>query len=215
MLKYPHEPLASQPEHEDHVPNILLGPSQNSHSSLEHGLYKVLKAFHRNAGPCWLRCFPQLCQVDWMSFGCWTIPDTQRKLLSVKNPAALQFFTHSNRCAWHLLPSKRDHLDSPGQSMSWKEQVFLMFCTLSVYLELEANEYLIMKQFLKSNVSPVKETYRKPSLFKGQVDVTTRKLEIIPKLSQVTSGGWICEKAWEENTSIETSGSVYATVLLR
>ena len=25
------------------------------------------------------------------------------------------------------------HLDSPGPSMSWKEQVFLMFCTLSVY----------------------------------------------------------------------------------
>jgi hypothetical protein len=25
------------------------------------------------------------------------------------------------------------HLDSPGQSMSWKDQVFLMFCTLSVY----------------------------------------------------------------------------------
>ena len=27
------------------------------------------------------------------------------------------------------------HLDSPGQAMSWKEQVFLMFCTLSVYTE--------------------------------------------------------------------------------
>jgi hypothetical protein len=26
-------------------------------------------------------------------------------------------------------------LDSPGQSMSWKEQVFLMFCTLSVCFE--------------------------------------------------------------------------------
>jgi hypothetical protein len=24
------------------------------------------------------------------------------------------------------------HLDSPGQTMSWKEQVFLMFCALSV-----------------------------------------------------------------------------------
>ena len=29
-----------------------------------HGLYKVLKAFHRDAGPCWLQCFPQLCQFD-------------------------------------------------------------------------------------------------------------------------------------------------------
>jgi hypothetical protein len=26
------------------------------------------------------------------------------------------------------------HLDSPGQSMSWKELVFLMICTLSVYV---------------------------------------------------------------------------------
>jgi hypothetical protein len=26
------------------------------------------------------------------------------------------------------------HLDSPGQSISWKEQVFIMICTLSVYL---------------------------------------------------------------------------------
>ena len=26
------------------------------------------------------------------------------------------------------------HLDSPDQSISWKEQVFLMFCTLSVYI---------------------------------------------------------------------------------
>jgi hypothetical protein len=29
---------------------------------------------------------------------------THRKMLSVKNPAALQFLTPSNRCAWHLLP---------------------------------------------------------------------------------------------------------------
>jgi hypothetical protein len=32
------------------------------------------------------------------------------------------------------------HLDSPGQSMSWKENVFLMFCTLSV---LTSNKLLI------------------------------------------------------------------------
>ena len=30
------------------------------------------------------------------------------------------------------------HLESPGQSMSWKEQVFLMFC-IPVYLSNEAN----------------------------------------------------------------------------
>jgi hypothetical protein len=27
-------------------------------------------------------------------------------------------------------------LDSPGQSMSWKEQEFIMFCTLSVYKDI-------------------------------------------------------------------------------
>jgi hypothetical protein len=46
------------------------------------------------------KCFPQLCQVEWMSFGWWTILDTHRKLLSVKTPAAMQFLTHANRCAW-------------------------------------------------------------------------------------------------------------------
>jgi hypothetical protein len=30
-----------------------------------------------------------------MSFGWWTILDTDGKLLSVKNPAALQFFTQT------------------------------------------------------------------------------------------------------------------------
>ena len=109
-----------------------------------------------------------------------------------KNPVALQFLTHTNCCAWHLLPypvqrhlsifvlpiyplngththrihvsrlknpyltcllpfiytdwsgfvtsiydsigDHSFHLDSPGRSMSWKEQVFLMFCTLSDHL---------------------------------------------------------------------------------
>ena len=77
---------------------------QNSFNSSGHGLYKVLNAFYRDASPCWLQCFPQLCQVGWMSCGWWTILDTYGKLLSVKNPAALQFLTHSNRCTWHLLP---------------------------------------------------------------------------------------------------------------
>ena len=64
---------------------------QNSLNSSWHGLYEVSKAFHRDAGQCWLQCFPQLCQVVWMSFGWWTILDTHKKLLSMKNPAALQF----------------------------------------------------------------------------------------------------------------------------
>ena len=74
--------------------------TQNSLNSSGHGLCKVSSVFHRDAGPCRLQCFPQLCQVGWMSFVWWTILDTYGKLLSVKNPAALQCLTHSNRCAW-------------------------------------------------------------------------------------------------------------------
>ena len=77
---------------------------QNSLGSLVHGLYKVLKMFHRDAGPCWLLCFPLLVQVGWMAFRWWTIPDRQGKLLSMKNPSVLQFLTHSQWCAWYLLP---------------------------------------------------------------------------------------------------------------
>ena len=62
---------------------------QNSLYSSGHGLYNVSNAFHRDAVPCWLQYFPQV----WMSFGWWTILDTHGKLLSVKNPAALQFLT--------------------------------------------------------------------------------------------------------------------------
>ena len=36
--------------------------------------------------------------------GCPWVVDIHRELLNVKNPAALQFLTHSNRCTWHLLP---------------------------------------------------------------------------------------------------------------
>ena len=53
-----------------------------------HGLYKGLKAFHGEAGPCRLQCFPQLCQVGWMSFGWWTIPDTDRCLASTTIPCS-------------------------------------------------------------------------------------------------------------------------------
>jgi hypothetical protein len=55
-----------------------------------HGLHKVSKAFHRDAGPCWLLSVPQLCQVGWMSFGWWTILNTHGK-----NPAALQILTQT------------------------------------------------------------------------------------------------------------------------
>jgi hypothetical protein len=35
------------------------------------------------------------CQVGWMPIWWWTILDTHRKLLIVKNPAALQFLTQT------------------------------------------------------------------------------------------------------------------------
>jgi hypothetical protein len=38
---------------------------------------------------------PQLYQGGWMSFGWWTFLDTHRKLMSVKNPAALQLLTQT------------------------------------------------------------------------------------------------------------------------
>jgi hypothetical protein len=147
---------------------------------------KVSKAFHRDAGPCWCQCFPQLGEDGWMSYEWWTIVDTHGKLFSVKNPAALHILTQTVRLApstiscskalqyfvfpftlwmshihnpclnclkaskslfnhpfiytdlkWNKqVTSIRDHsfyLDSPGQSISWKEQLSLMFCTLSVW----------------------------------------------------------------------------------
>jgi hypothetical protein len=59
---------------------------QNSLNLSWHGLYKVFKAFHRDAGPCWLQCFPRLCQVGWMSFGWWTILDTHRETVEHGKP---------------------------------------------------------------------------------------------------------------------------------
>ena len=56
---------------------------------------------------CWPMLIPMFPTVvsSWLYvLGWWTILDTHRKLLSVKNTAASQFLTHSNRCAWHLLP---------------------------------------------------------------------------------------------------------------
>jgi hypothetical protein len=38
---------------------------QNSLNSSGHGLHMVWKETHRDAGPWWLQCFPQLCQVGW------------------------------------------------------------------------------------------------------------------------------------------------------
>ena len=84
---------------------LILSPLLSSEQLQFVGAWTTrCQAFHRVASPCWFQCFPQLCQVGWMSYGWWTILDTHGKLLSMKNPAALQFLTHSNQCAWHLLP---------------------------------------------------------------------------------------------------------------
>jgi hypothetical protein len=76
--------------------------------SSEHGLYKV---HARDAGPWWLQCFPQLCQVAWTSFGWWTILDTHGRLLSVRNPAVLQFLTQTSvPGTYYHKPFKDTHL---------------------------------------------------------------------------------------------------------
>jgi hypothetical protein len=47
------------------------------------------------------------CQIGWMSFGRWTILDTYWKLLSVKNPAALQFLTHTDALGTFTIPRSK------------------------------------------------------------------------------------------------------------
>ena len=104
LLLGPQRPYEIKRDYKLSIPNIrntfiiLSCPfcTQNRLNSSGHGVYKVSKVFHRDAGPCWLQCFPQLFQVDWMSFGGWTILDTHGKRLSVKNPAALQFLTQTS-----------------------------------------------------------------------------------------------------------------------
>ena len=123
-----------------------------------------------------------------MSFGWWTILDTHRKLLSIKNPCCSSWlkpvrlaptnipcskgtyifclahspsewhtytihvsiiwrfknpfltyllpFIHTDWSGfnkWHQWEGHSFHLDSPGQSMSWKEEVFLIFSIISVF----------------------------------------------------------------------------------
>ena len=51
--------------------------------------------------PTFLWVVSSWLDVLWVGDHSW---HTQGKLLSVKDPAALRFLTHLNRCAWHLLP---------------------------------------------------------------------------------------------------------------
>ena len=176
-------------KHLGHLPNIELHHLFPSEFASIRGLYNVSKAYHRDAGQCWLQCFSQLCQVGWMSFRWWdnswftwetwawnptshSVLDTNRCALhllpylvqrhvyllscpftlwmaNIHNPclnclkAEKSFFNpspplHLSWLKWiKQVTSIRDHifhLDSPGQSMSWKEQVFLMYCTLCRFI---------------------------------------------------------------------------------
>ena len=68
---------------------------QNSLSSLGHGLYKVLKAFHRDAGPWWLQCFPQLCQVGWHQWAWHLLPYPIQALQSVVFHSPSEYHTYT------------------------------------------------------------------------------------------------------------------------
>jgi hypothetical protein len=55
---------------------------QNSLNVLGHGLYKVSKAFHSDAGPFRLQCFPQLSSwmdVLWVVDHSWYTQETERE----------------------------------------------------------------------------------------------------------------------------------------
>ena len=97
-------------------------------------------------------CVSLLCPISSMTcfrpLGLWTIFDTHGKLLSVKNPAALQFLTHSNRCAWHLLPYpvkihplNGTHTQSMSQ-LSWGLKIILqpVSSTSSTLTEVDINK---------------------------------------------------------------------------
>ena len=72
--------------------------SQKSLNSLRNGLHKVLKAFHRDAGTCWLQCFPQLAQLAGCPYvgvpflihtgNCWAWK-TQQRCSSLHKPVRL------------------------------------------------------------------------------------------------------------------------------
>ena len=57
--------------------------TQNSLNLLGHGLYKVSKAFHRDAGPCWLQCFPTVVSS-------WLVVDLYSELLAPSHPTDAQ-----------------------------------------------------------------------------------------------------------------------------
>ena len=67
----------------------------------------ILQGVERVPQGCWLMLTPILPTVvsSWLDV-LWVVDHSCHtwNILSVKNPAGLQIFTHSNLCAWHLLP---------------------------------------------------------------------------------------------------------------
>ena len=105
--------LVAKPDYTRSVHNIMntflilswspVFPQYSLIHSLEYGLYKVSKAFHRDAGPCWPQRFPQLCQVVWMSF--WVVDHSwyTRETVECEKPSSVAVLD-TNWCSWHLLP---------------------------------------------------------------------------------------------------------------
>ena len=75
---------------------------QNSLNSSGHGLYRVSKMFHRDAGPCWLQ-LPTVVSswqgVLWVVDHSWYTWET----IEHEKPSSVAVLD-TNRCARHLLP---------------------------------------------------------------------------------------------------------------
>ena len=82
------------------VPSMFAFRADSIHWGMD---FTRCQLFHRDAGPCRCQCFPQLCQVGWCPLGVGPFLIHTENCSVWKNPVVLQFITHSNQCAWHLL----------------------------------------------------------------------------------------------------------------
>ena len=77
---------------------------QNSLNSSGHGLYKVSKVFHRDAGPCWLMLHTVVsCWLDvlWVVDHSWYTQETVKR----EKPGSVAVLD-SNRCTYYHAPFK-------------------------------------------------------------------------------------------------------------